>query len=32
MLSAMSDEEFKARSFSWRGKAPLLRNLEILSR
>ena len=31
-LSAMSDEEFKARSFSWRGKAPLLRNLEILSR
>ena len=32
MLTAMSDEEFKARSFSWRGKAPLLRNLEILSR
>jgi epoxyqueuosine reductase QueG len=31
-LMAMSDEEFKSRSFSWRGKAPLLRNLEILSR
>ncbi len=31
-LLAMTDEEFKARSFSWRGKAPLLRNLEILSR
>lgn len=32
MLHAMSDETFKRRSFSWRGKAPLLRNLEILSR
>lgn len=30
-LDAMSDEEFKARSFSWRGKAPLFRNLQILS-
>ncbi len=31
-LDAMSDEEFRARSFSWRGKMPLYRNLEILSR
>ncbi len=31
VLEKMSDEEFKARSFSWRGKAPLLRNLELLS-
>ena len=31
-LSDMSDEAFKLRSFSWRGKAPLLRNLEILLR
>lgn len=29
-LNAMTDEEFKKRAFSWRGKAPLLRNLEIL--
>ncbi len=31
-LEEMTDAEFRARSFSWRGKAPLLRNLEILSR
>ena len=30
-LNAMTDAEFKRRSFSWRGKAPLLRNLAILS-
>lgn len=30
MLLAMSDSEFKERAFSWRGKEPLLRNLEIL--
>lgn len=30
MLNAMTDAQFKKRSFSWRGKAPLLRNLEIL--
>ena len=28
-LNAMSDEEFRFRAFSWRGKAPLLRNLSI---
>ncbi len=32
VLDAMSDEEFKRRAFSWRGKALLYRNLEILSR
>ncbi len=32
VLLAMTEEEFRARSFSWRGKAPLLRNLDILSR
>ncbi len=32
MLDNMSEEEFRSRSFSWRGKAPLYRNLEILSR
>ena len=30
-LEAMTDAEFRARSFSWRGKAPLFRNLSILS-
>lgn len=30
ILSEMSEEEFKERAFSWRGKEPLLRNLEIL--
>lgn len=31
-LNGMSKEEFRARAFSWRGKQPLLRNLEILSK
>ncbi len=31
-LEAMSEDAFRSRSFSWRGKAPLLRNLELLSR
>ncbi len=31
ILDAMSEEEFRARSFSWRKRAPLERNLEILS-
>ncbi len=31
-LGEMTDAEFRARAFSWRGKATLLRNLEILSR
>ncbi len=30
-LEEMDEEAFKSRSFSWRGKAPLFRNLEILS-
>ena len=29
-LNAMSEEEFRLRAFSWRGKAPLLRNLSII--
>lgn len=31
IVEKMSDEEFKERAYSWRGKAPLLRNLEILN-
>ncbi len=31
MVEIMPDEEFKERAYSWRGKAPLLRNLEILN-
>ena len=31
-LEAMDDEAFRSRSFSWRGKAPLLRNLDILKK
>lgn len=31
-LASMTDEAFHRRSFSWRGKAPLIRNLEILSK
>jgi len=31
LLDGMSKEEFRLRAFSWRGKQPLLRNLEILS-
>ncbi len=31
LLDGMTEEEFRARSFSWRGKAPLYRNLDILS-
>ena len=31
-LEEMDDETFQKRSFSWRGKAPLLRNLDILSK
>lgn len=31
LVTNMNDEEFKSRAFSWRGKAPLLRNLTILS-
>jgi len=31
LVENMSNEEFKSRAFSWRGKAPLLRNLKILS-
>ena len=27
---SMSEEEFRLRAFSWRGKAPLLRNLSIV--
>ncbi len=30
VLSAMSDEEFCARAFSFRGRGPLLRNLSIM--
>ena len=30
-LNDMDDSEFRSRSFSWRGKAPLLRNLSILA-
>lgn len=30
-LNEMDDAAFKKRAFSWRGKAPLLRNLEILA-
>ncbi len=29
-LSAMSDEEFSSRAFSWRGRETLMRNLKIL--
>lgn len=29
ILSDMSDGEFSSRAFSWRGRTPLLRNLEI---
>ncbi|MBR5187794.1 MAG: epoxyqueuosine reductase, partial [Clostridia bacterium] len=29
-LNSMSEEEFRLRAFSWRGKAPLLRNLSIV--
>lgn len=31
-LEAMDEEAFRSRSFSWRGKAPLLRNLDILKK
>jgi len=30
-LNGMDDAEFRSRAFSWRGKAPLLRNLSILA-
>lgn len=30
-LSGMTDEEFRKRAFSWRGKATLERNIELLS-
>lgn len=32
ILNAMTEEEFRARAFSWRGKAPLLRNLSIMAK
>lgn len=32
MLNAMSKEKFRFRAFSWRGKAPLLRNLSIVTK
>ncbi len=32
LLDSMTDEEFARRSFSWRGKAPLYRNLSILKK
>lgn len=32
ILSAMSDEEFASRAFSWRGRATVERNLEYLGR
>lgn len=31
ILNGMSKEEFRFRAFSWRGKAPLLRNLALFS-
>lgn len=31
-LNAMNENEFRSRSFSWRGKAPLLRNLSIIDK
>lgn len=31
-VAAMSDEEFAARAYSWRGRAVILRNLELLER
>lgn len=31
-LSRMSDEDFKKRAFSWRGRGTVLRNLEILKK
>ena len=31
-LNAMSETEFRSRAFSWRGKAPLLRNLSIIAK
>ena len=30
LLASMDDAEFKERAFSWRGREPLIRNLEIL--
>lgn len=30
LLRSMSDEEFEKRAFSWRGRAPLMRNLGIM--
>ena len=30
VVEKMTEEDFKERAYSWRGKAPLLRNLEIL--
>lgn len=30
--TAMSDEDFSARAFSWRGRQPILRNLSILGK
>ena len=30
ILNEMNDTEFRSRAFSWRGKAPLLRNLSIV--
>lgn len=32
LIEAMSDEEFKRRAFSFRGKAPILRNLKLLGK
>ena len=32
VLNDMSEEAFRLRAFSWRGKAPLLRNLSIMTK
>jgi epoxyqueuosine reductase QueG len=31
-VEGLSDAEFAARPFAWRGKAPILRNLDLLER
>lgn len=31
ILNGMNETEFRSRAFSWRGKAPLLRNLSIMA-
>ena len=31
-VAAMSDEAFAARAYAWRGRAPILRNLELLEK